>query len=76
MSRCNAQTILSLNRGVNPRDANSKDFLWNLGLQLLKPLVTRRRISPGYKLLTNTVKVSAKRVKDMKKESSRQYRIQ
>ena len=58
VSRVNAQTILSLNRDIDPRTSNTKDFLWNLSIQLLKPLLIRRRISPCYKLLTNGVKVT------------------
>ena len=58
-TRVNSQTIWAKNHGIHPRDSISADYMWNLGMQLIKDLVIRRRFSDGYKFLHKNVKVQA-----------------
>lgn len=47
VARVNAQTILALNLGKDPRKTDSFQFGWDLALSLLLPHLQRRRGSPG-----------------------------
>ena len=41
--RVNAQTILALNTGINPRDGNSFKFGWDLAIELVTPYIKTRK---------------------------------
>ena len=41
--RVNAQKILALNTGINPRDGNSFKFGWDLAIELVTPYIKARK---------------------------------
>ena len=47
VARVNAQTILGLNLGKDPRKMDSFQFGWDLALSLVLPHLQRRRVSQG-----------------------------
>ena len=52
-ARVNAQTILALVKGQNPRKADSFKCSWELAMSLIKPHIERRKATPGLqKILT------------------------
>ena len=44
--RINSQTVVSLNRGTDPRKSDSTDYAWDLAIQLVTPHI-RRRLEKG-----------------------------
>ena len=57
-SRTNGQTIWAKYRGIDPRNASSSDFLWNLVLQLVSPHIHQRKLTYGYSSSPSFVKAT------------------
>ena len=56
ITRVNSQTIVSLNRGMHPRNTDSFNFAWDLAMALVFPHIQRRRVVSGLqKKLTDQI---------------------